>query len=144
MRIAIGSDHRGLELKQFIIKLITQAGHSYEDFGSYTTDSVDYPDIAQKVAEAVARDNFERGILICDTGIGMSIAANKVKGIRAALCHDAFSARRARQHNDANILCLAAREEQEKVPEIFEVFVSTDFEGGRHQNRLNKIKALEG
>ena len=144
MRIASGSDHRGLELKQFIIKLITQAGHSYEDFGSYTTDSVDYPDIAQKVAEAVARDNFERGILICDTGIGMSIAANKVKGIRAALCHDAFSARRARQHNDANILCLAAREEQEKVPEIFEVFVSTDFEGGRHQNRLNKIKALEG
>ena len=144
MRIAIGSDHRGLELKQFIIKLITQAGHSYEDFGSYTTDSVDYPDIAQKVAEAVARDNFERGILICDTGIGMSIAANKVKGIRAALCHDAFSARRARQHNDANILCLAAREEQEKVPEIFEVFVSTDFEGGRHQNRLNKIKAMEG
>ena len=144
MRIAIGSDHRGLELKQFIIKLITQAGHNYEDFGSYTTDSVDYPDIAQKVAEAVARDNFERGILICDTGIGMSIAANKVKGIRAALCHDAFSARRARQHNDANILCLAAREEQEKVPEIFEVFVSTDFEGGRHQNRLNKIKAMEG
>ena len=144
MRIAIGCDHRGLHLKQSVIKLITDAGHSYEDFGCETTDPVDYPDIAQKVAEAVARGDFERGILICNNGIGMSIAANKVKGIRAALCHDAFSARRARQHNDANILCLAAREEQEKVPEIFEVFVSTDFEGGRHQNRLNKIKALEG
>jgi len=144
MRIAIGGDHRGLELKQSIIKLITQAGHSYEDFGTYTTDSVDYPDIARKVAEAVAGEGFDRGILICDTGIGMSIAANKVKGIRAALCHDVSLAVRARQHNDANILCLGASEGQEKVPQILEAFLTTDFEGGRHQNRLNKIKALEG
>ena len=144
MRIAIGCDHRGLELKQFIIKLITEAGHSYKDFGGYTADPVDYPDIAQKVAEAVAKDSFERGILICDTGIGMSIAANKVKGIRAALCHDAFSARRARQHNDANILCLAGEEGQDTVREILEAFLSTDFEGGRHQHRLDKIKAMEG
>jgi len=144
MRIAIGCDHRGLELKQFIIKLITDAGHSYEDFGSYTADSVDYPDIAQKVAEAVARRDFERGILICNTGIGMSIAANKVKGIRAALCHDAFSARRARQHNDANILCLAGEKEPDAVREILEAFLSTNFEGGRHQHRLDKIKAMEG
>ena len=144
MRIAIGCDHRGLELKQFIIKLITEAGHSYEDFGGYTADPVDYPDIAQKVAEAVAKDSFERGILICNTGIGMSIAANKVKGIRAALCRDAFSARRARQHNDANILCLAGEKELDTVREILEAFLSTDFEGGRHQHRLDKIKAMEG
>ncbi len=144
MRIAIGGDHRGLELKQFIIKLITRTGHKCEDFGTYTTDSIDYPDIAQKVAEAVTGDGFECGILVCDTGIGMSIAANKVNGIRATLCHDTFLTVRARRHNDANILCLGAREGQEKVPEILEAFLATDFEGGRHQNRLNKIKILEG
>jgi len=144
MRIAIGCDHRGLELKQFIIKLITEAKHSYEDFGGYTTDPVDYPDIARKVAEAVAKGDFERGILICDTGIGMSIAANKVKGIRAALCRDVFSARRARQHNDANVLCLAGEEKQDTVPEIVDAFLTTKFEGGRHERRLNKIKAMEG
>ena len=146
MRIAIGCDHRGLNLKQFAVKLITEAEHSYEDFGCYTTDSVDYPDIAKKVAEAVAKGYFERGILICGTGIGMSIAANKVKGIRAALCHDAFSARRARQHNDANILCLGAREEQEQEPvaEIVEAFLTGEFEGGRHQRRVDKIRDMEG
>ena len=144
MRIAIGCDHRGLELKQSIIELITEMGHSYEDFGGYTADSVDYPDIAQKVAEKVARGDFERGILICDTGIGMSIAANKVKGIRAALCHDAFSARRARRHNDANILCLGAGRGEEGITEIVQTYLSTEFEGGRHQQRLDKIKAMEG
>ena len=143
MRVAIGCDHRGLDLKQSIIKLITEMGHSYEDFGCYTADSVDYPDIAQKVAERVAKGDFERGILICDTGIGMSIAANKVKGIRAALCHDAFSARRARQHNDANILCLGAGETPDTVRETVEVFLTSQFEGGRHQRRLNKITAME-
>jgi len=142
--IAIGCDHRGLNLKQFIIKLVTEMGHNCEDFGGYTTDSVDYPDIAKKVAEAVARGDFERGILICDTGIGMSIAANKVRGIRAALCHDAFSARRARRHNDANILCLAAVEGQGAVGEIADTFLTTEFEGGRHEQRLNKIRAMEG
>ena len=144
MRIAIGGDHRGLELKQFVMKVITGAGHSGKDFGGYTTDSVDYPDIAKQVAEAVATGDFERGILICDTGIGMSIAANKVKGIRAALCHNAFSAHRARQHNDANILCLAAVNELDAVPEIVETYLTTEFEGGRHQLRLNKIKDMEG
>lgn len=144
MRIAIGCDHRGLNLKQFIIKLITEAKHSYEDFGCYTTDSVDYPDIAKKVAEAVTKGYFECGILICDTGIGMSIAANKVKGIRAALCHDVFSARRARQHNNANILCLGAQEEQGLIPEIVEAFLTCGFKGGRHWRRLNKIKDMEG
>ena len=116
MRIAIGCDHRGLDVKQSVIKLITEAGHSYEDFGCYTTDSVDYPDFARKVAEAVAGGDFGRGILICLTGIGMSIAANKVKGIRAALCHNALSASRARQHNDANILCISAEESSGQLP----------------------------
>ncbi|MBA7568202.1 putative sugar phosphate isomerase YwlF [subsurface metagenome] len=144
MRIAIGCDHHGLNLKQFVIKLITEAEHSYEDFGCYTTESVDYPDIAKDVAEAVARGYFEYGILICDTGIGMSIAANKIKGIRAASCHDAFSARRARQHNDANILCLGAEEQQGLIPEIVNAFLTGQFEGGRHQRRVDKIRDMEG
>ena len=146
MRIAIGCDHRGLNLKQFVIKLIAEVEHSYEDFGCYTTDSVDYPDIAKEVAEAVARGDFERGILICNNGIGMSIAANKVKGIRAAPCYNAFNARRTRQHNDANILCLGAGEEQEQEPvaEIVNAFLTSEFEGGRHQRRVDKIRDIEG
>jgi len=143
MRIAVGCDHRGLDLKQFILKLVTQMEHSYEDFGCYTTDSVDYPDIAKKVAEAVTTGDFECGILICDTGIGMSIAANKVKGIRAALCYNAFSARRARQHNDANILCLGVEAGQGLIPEIVEAFLTSEFEGERHLRRLNKIGDME-
>jgi ribose 5-phosphate isomerase B len=143
MRIAIGADHRGLELKQFIIGLLTRIGHNYEDFGAHTADSVDYPDIAQKVAERVAKGDFELGILICDTGIGMCIAANKVRGIRAASAHDAFGARRARQHNDANILCLGTGGAQDTVSEIVETFLTTQFEGGRHQRRIDKIRAIE-
>lgn len=145
MRIAIGCDHRGLDLKRFVIGLITEAGHGYEDFGCHTPESVDYPDIAREVAGAVARGDFERGILICDTGIGMSITANKVRGIRAALCRSAFSARRARQHNDANILCLAAAEvgDGAGAGEIVSAFFASEFEGGRHQRRLNKIRAME-
>ena len=143
MHIAIGCDHHGLNLKQSIIRLITEAGHNYQDFGCYTADSVDYPDIAKKVAGAVAAGSFERGILICDTGIGMSIAANKVKGIRAALCHDAFSARRTRQHNDANVLCLGA-EEQESVSAIVNAFLTGEFDGGRHRRRVDKIRRMEG
>jgi len=144
VRIAIGCDHWGVNLKQSVIKLLTDAGHSYEDFGCYTTESVDYPDIARKVAEAVARGDFERGILICYNGIGMSIAANKVKGIRAALCYNAFNACRTRQHNDANILCLGAEVEQEPVPEIVNAFLTGEFEGGRHQRRVDKIRDMEG
>jgi ribose 5-phosphate isomerase B len=144
VRIAIGCDHKGLNLKQSVIQLITQSGHSYEDMGCYTTDSVDYPDIAGKVAGAVASGDFDYGILICDTGIGMSIAANKVKGIRAALCHDAFSAARARKHNDANVLCLGGGNSPEVMTETVATFLTTQFEGGRHLRRLNKIKAIEG
>jgi ribose 5-phosphate isomerase B len=143
VRIAIGSDHRGLDFKQAVIRLITGAGHSCEDKGCYTTDSVDYPDIAREVAGAVAGGDFDYGVLICGTGIGMSIAANKVRGIRAALCHDAFTAARARQHNDANILCLAAEGNQSAAAEIVDIFLTTPFEGGRHLRRVNKIKAME-
>ena len=145
MRIAIGCDHRGLKLKQLVMKLLTEVGQSYEDFGCHTADSVDYPDIAKKVAEAVAEGSFDRGILICGTGIGMCISANKIRGIRAASCHDVFCARRARQHNDANILCLGGDREQgqDTIREIVEAFLTTDFEGGRHQHRLDKIKDLE-
>ncbi len=142
--IVIGCDHRGLNLKQSVIQLVTQMGHGCDDFGCYTADAVDYPDIASKVAGAVAKGDFDCGILICDTGIGMSIAANKVRGIRAALCCDAFSAGRARQHNDANILCLAASNNSEVVVGIVSAFLTAQFEGGRHLRRLNKIKAVEG
>ena len=144
MHIAIGCDHKGLDVKQSIIKQIAKAEHSYEDFGCYTTDPVDYPDIAKRVAEAVARRDFECGILICSTGIGMTIAANKVKGIRAALCYDVFSACLARQHNDANILCLGAEKEENVILEIVDAFLTHGFEGGRHLPRLNKIKDMEG
>lgn len=144
MRIAIGSDHRGFHLKQSVIKLVADLNHSYEDFGCYSTEPVDYPDIAQKVAEAVAGSGFDRGILVCGTGIGMCIAANKLRGIRAARCHNAFSASRARQHNDANILCLAAEGDEEQLSGIVNAFLTGEFEGGRHQPRLDKIKNLEG
>ena len=143
MKIAIGCDHRGLDTKQSVMKLINETGHSYRDFGCYTADSVDYPDIARKVAGAVAEGDFKCGVLISDTGIGMSIVANKVKGIRAALCHNAFVACRARQHNDANVICLGTEQEQETLREILGAFLTCEFEGERHLRRLNKIKAME-
>jgi len=144
MRIAIGCDHRGLNLKREIIDLLCQLGHSYEDFGCYDTGSVDYPDIGGRVAEAVAEGRFDHGILICSTGIGMSMVANKVPGVRAALCHDTFSARRSREHNDANVLCLGERVIGEGLAkEIVQVYLSAEFEGGRHAQRLKKVRALE-
>ena len=143
MRIAIGCDHKGLGLKQEVIGLVTKAGYSYRDFGSLTDSPVDYPDIAKLVAGAVAKGDFERGILICSTGIGMCIAANKVSGIRAALCYDSFCALRAREHNDANILCLGAKAEKGLLTEIVNSFLAGQFEGGRHQRRLDKIRAME-
>ena len=144
VRIAVGCDHRGLDFKKAVMQKLAQMGHSGEDFGTDTAEPVDYPDIARKVAGAVAGGDFKYGILICDTGIGMSIAANKVKGIRAAVSYNAFTAQRARLHNDANILCLSARESLVVVREILEVFLTTEFEGGRHQRRLDKIAAMEG
>lgn len=144
MRIALGCDHRGLELKQAIIGLLDELGHDYQDFGGYNTDPVDYPDIAKQVAEAVASGEFDQGILICSSGIGMSIAANKVRGIRAALCCTTFGAERARRHNDANVLCLGQDTlDIASALDIVRVYLSTTFEGGRHLRRLEKIRGLE-
>jgi ribose 5-phosphate isomerase B len=143
MKIAVGSDHRGLEFKRLVMDILGEMGYQARDFGSYTTDSVDYPDIARTVCESVVKSEFDRGILICGTGIGMSIAANKVRGIRAALCCDAFGARRARQHNDANVLCLGAERAEAGVKELLKTFLATQFEGGHHQRRLEKISAME-
>ena len=143
MRVAVGSDHRGIKPKEFVKKVIADLGHTPEDLGSYTEDSVDYPDIALRVGKSVADGQADAGVLICDTGIGMCIAANKVNGIRAALCHDAFCAGRARQHNNANILCLSGREEEENVRVIVAAFFTTSFEGGRHQRRVEKISGME-
>lgn len=143
MNIAIGSDHRGFKLKQYIMKLLPEMGHSYHDFGSYSEEPVDYPDIAKKAAGAVADGKFERGILICNTGTGMCIAANKVKGIRAALGYDVNTAQMARQHNNINILCLGAVQEENKIPEIIKAFLNTEFEGGRHLRRINKLAEME-
>ncbi len=140
MRIALGCDHRGLELKAAIKGLLRELGHDYHDFGTDSIDSVDYPDIAKQVAGVVARKEFEQGILICSSGIGMCIAANKVNGIRAAMCYDDFCALRARQHNDANILCLGARLTTGKEAlKIIAAFLRTDFLAGRHLRRVNKI-----
>jgi ribose 5-phosphate isomerase B len=144
MRIAIGSDHTGAGLKESLREQLAALGHEAVDLGCTGECSVDYPDVARPLAEAVTAGRYDLGILICSNGVGMSIAANKVKGARAALCHDTFSARRARQHTDANVLCLgawcigpgAARE-------VLEAFLEGQFEGGRHGRRLDKVKAIE-
>ena len=142
--IAIGSDHGGFELKTHVIKYLKEQGIELFDFGIYSEDSCDYPDVAEKVAKAVANGEYEKGILICGTGIGISIAANKVDGIRAALCGDVYSAKMTRKHNDANILCMGGRVTgRELAFMICDTFLSEEFEGGRHQNRIDKIHALE-
>jgi len=144
VRIAIGSDHRGFGLKEALKELLAELGHEWVDFGCQTEEPVDYPDIARPLAEAVAGGEYERGILICGSGVGMSIAANKVKGIRAALCHDTFAGRLTRRHNDANVLCLGGWCIGRGVAEdIVRLFLSEDFEGGRHARRLEKIRAME-
>jgi ribose 5-phosphate isomerase B len=143
MKIAVGSDHRGLDYKKYVIGVLTGLGHNAQDLGTYTTDSFDYPDIAKTVGQAVAGAQFDFGVLICGTGIGVSIAANKVKGIRAALCCDTFSAGRARQHNNANIICLGADRGTSGVDEILKTFFTAQFEGGRHQRRVEKIAGME-
>ena len=143
MRIAIGCDHRGVSVKQTVIKQLAAMNIQYQDFGCYSEEPVDYPDFAEKVGRAVVSGDCDLGILICDTGIGMSIAANKVKGVRAALCCNAFYAERARLHNDANVLCLAAHEGAAQALEVVNAFLKGSYEGGRHDPRLAKIKALE-
>lgn len=144
MKIAIGSDHGGYILKEDIKKWLADNGYEYNDYGTHSTDSCDYPDIAVVVAKAVATGECRQGIIICGTGIGVSIAANKVKGIRAALCHDTFSARASREHNDANILTLGERVIGRGLAmDIVSVWLSSQFAAGRHQTRVDKITALE-
>ncbi len=142
--IVIASDHGGLELKQAVCELLTHKGVQFEDLGTNDSASVDYPDFAAKVANAIICGDAEEGILICGTGIGMSIAANKFPGIRAALVHDEFTAQMSRAHNNANILVMGGRILSKDVGiKLVEIWLDSDYEGGRHQNRLDKIAALE-
>ena len=144
MKIAVGSDHRGFEAKQLIKAIVTQLGHECIDFGTNDSNPVDYPDPAYLAATAVSKKEADRAILICSTGLGMSMAANKIKGIRAALCHDEISSRISRDHNDANVLCMSSDQTGEVLlRNIVEVWINTKFSGGRHQRRVNKITAIE-
>ncbi|OOE14730.1 ribose 5-phosphate isomerase B [Fictibacillus arsenicus] len=144
MKVAIGSDHAGVKLRKEIIAMIEELGMEVEDVGCECTTSVDYPDYAIPVAEKVANGEADRGILICGTGIGMSIAANKVKGIRCALVHDLFSAKVTRQHNDSNVLAMGERVIGPGLAlEIAKVWLTTEYEGGRHGRRVGKISQYE-
>lgn len=144
MKIALGSDHAGLGLKEKIASLLIEAGHQVEDCGTRTESSCDYPDFALAVAKSVAYKKAERGILVCGSGIGMSITANKVRGVRAALCWNAETAKLSRQHNDANVLCLGARQLDEALAlEMVKVWIEEPFEGGRHSKRVEKIHSVE-
>ncbi|HEY5594467.1 MAG TPA: ribose 5-phosphate isomerase B [Nitrospiria bacterium] len=143
-KIAIASDHAGLDLKNKIIKFLQEAGQSVSDLGTHNRDSVDYPDYGIPVAQAVSEGKIDRGILICGTGIGMSIVANKFPGVRAALCYDPFTAKVSRLHNDANVLVLGERVLEEKTAiEIVRSWLATGFDGGRHARRLAKIEEIE-
>ena len=144
MKVAIGSDHIGTELKPLIVDYIKELGHEVEDFGSYNTERTDYPIYGKKVAEEVASGNFEKGILICGTGVGISIAANKVKGIRAIVCSEPYSATLSREHNDTNILAFGARVIGSEVAKlIVKSWLEAEFEGGRHAGRIEMISEIE-
>jgi ribose 5-phosphate isomerase B len=144
MKIAIGSDHRGFEAKQILKTIITQLGHECVDVGTGDNTPVDYPDLAYAATMAVSKKEADRAILACATGLGMCIAANKIKGIRAVLCHDELSAQISRDHNDANVLCISGDQMGEVLlRKIVEVWLKTEFAGGRHQRRVNKITAIE-
>ena len=144
MKIAVGSDHRGVAVKQRIVPLLRQHGHEVIDAGPDNPGSVDYPDYALEVARAVGEGRVERGILICGTGIGMCIAANKVRGARAAPCHDSITAELSRRHNDSNILCLSADLlGEELIERMIRIWLETPFEGGRHARRVEKIMKYE-
>lgn len=142
--LAIGCDHGGVSLKKEIIKYLEANNIAYKDFGTYTEESCDYPDIAVKVCDAINSKECDKGVLICGTGIGISMAANKIHGIRAALCHDYFSAKYTRLHNDSNIIAFGARVIGSGLAiELLDIFLNTEFEGGRHQIRVDKMMALE-
>jgi len=142
--IVVGSDHGGYELKQTVLEVLRQRGIECADYGTDGPDSVDYPDFAAKVAGAVSAGEADRGVLICGTGIGMSISANKFPGVRAALVHDEFTAQMSKEHNNANILVMGGRVlSLDQGKKFVEIWLDTQFEGGRHQNRLDKISAIE-
>ncbi len=144
MKIAIGSDHGGFELKETVKPLLKELGHEVEDVGCYSQDSVDYPQEAKKVVALIKEGKVQRGILICGTGIGMSIAANRTPGIRATLCHELFTAEMSRRHNDSNVLCMGGRVIGPGLAlEMVKVWLSTPFEGGRHTRRLCQIDSKE-
>ena len=144
MKIAVGSDHRGFDIKQQIMAIATELGHECIDVGTGDNNPVDYPDLAYLAATAVSKKEADRAILTCATGIGMSMSANKVKGIRAALCHDELSARVSRDHNDSNVLCLAGDQIGEiLLRKMLEAWLDTEFSGGRHLRRVKKIQAIE-
>ncbi|HEY6950846.1 MAG TPA: ribose 5-phosphate isomerase B [Bacteroidota bacterium] len=141
--VAIASDHAGFEYKDKIKKLLDDLAVPYKDFGTFSSESTDYPDWAHRASEAVSKGECDRGILVCGTGIGMSIVANKHKGVRAAACESTTAARLARQHNNANVLTLGERVTGwESAADIVRIFLSTAFEGGRHERRVNKIHSL--
>ena len=145
MKIAIASDHRGFSIKGKLLTLIPELGHEVFDMGTDSSDSVDYPDFASKVAQAVSQKTVDRGVLICGTGMGMCIVANKYAGVRAASCHDDLTAEMSRRHNDANIMCLSADLLGDRlVNRMVEIWLKTDFEGGRHSRRVDKILKIEG
>jgi ribose 5-phosphate isomerase B len=145
MRVALGADHAGFELKNALKRVLDELGVAYDDFGTASGDSVDYPDYARAVGEGVVDGRFDRGILVCGSGIGMSIAANKVRGVRAAVVTEVESARLSRAHNDANVIALGARLTSEAdAAAIVRTFLETAFQGGRHADRLEKIRGLEG
>ncbi|MGD9127216.1 MAG: ribose 5-phosphate isomerase B [Planctomycetia bacterium] len=144
MRIAIGSDHRGVGIRPHIIELLEQLGHEVIDVGTHETGPVDYPDIAEDVGRKVVSGEVDRGILICGTGIGMSIAANKIPGVRAAPCHDDLTVEMSRRHNDLNILCLSADLlGKSLIDRMLELWVNTEFEGGKHSRRVDQISQIE-
>lgn len=144
MKIAIASDHAGYEVKEKIKKILDDMHLAYEDLGTDSTEAVDYPDFAARVAAAVSEGQAERGVLVCGTGIGVSIAANKYRGVRAALCHNAETARLSRQHNDANVLAIGARTTSlEDIEGAVRAFFTTEFAGGRHARRVEKINQIE-
>lgn len=144
MKIAIAADHAGFEGKELIKHTLDEIGVDYDDMGPHSADSVDYPDYARKVAEAVARGDFEQGILVCGSGTGMAIAANKVKGIRAAVAWNAETASLARRHNNANVLAVGYRTTPEgTIPDVVKAWFAAEFEGGRHANRVDKITQIE-
>ena len=144
MRIAVGSDHRGCAIRSKVIESVQRLGHEVEDVGTFSSDAVDYPDVAAEAARKIGAGEVDRGILICGTGLGMCIAANKVQGVRAAPCHDDLTAEMSRRHNDTNVLCLSADLLGVRlIDRMIELWLSTPFEGGRHARRIDKITQIE-